>query len=113
MARARELRRNCKRSILQPRKIKKQRISIVQHGLHKSSANCSSSFLGQIWTNTSKISNMKEACLRNLSYVFMKGKMLVEHNTKIFHRRGRCYRDIRRYAEAHIIQLQKLLRCAE
>src|SRR5437870_12466524 len=68
---------------LTTRKIKKQRIAIVQLGLHKSSANCSSSFLRQIWTNTPKISNMKEACLRNLSYVFMKGKMLVKHNTKI------------------------------
>src|SRR5437870_8897182 len=69
--------------------------------------------MGQIWTNTQKISNMKEACLRNLSYVFMKGKMLVKHNTKIFHRRCRCYRGIRRYAEAYIIQLLKLSRCAE
>src|SRR5437870_5450407 len=71
---------------LTTRKIKKHRIAIVQLGLHKSSDNCSSSFLGQILTNTPKISNMKEACLKNLSYVFMKGKMLVKHNTKIFHR---------------------------
>src|SRR5437870_249401 len=98
---------------LTTRKIKKQRIAIVQLGLHKNSANCSSSFLGQIWTSTPTISNMKEACLRNLSYVFVKGKMLVKHNTKIFHRRCRCYRDIRRYAEADNIQLQKLLKSAE